>query len=112
MADNTTQVFSLLIISGFLVLLNGIVFLTAADYAAAYDLIGLAAGNASAFGPLGIVLGVLLFICAVLARTPKRKPAAILAIIFSLLAFAAGGGFIFGAIIGAVTGIIILATKK
>ncbi len=99
----------LVLVGGILVLLGGILF--AALGAALFSLIQLA-GVGSLLGIIGIVSGLAMIFSAFMmwSTDPMRvRMWGVIAIIFSLLSIANGGGFVIGFILGVVGSIMAFA---
>jgi hypothetical protein len=122
----TASIISL--IGGIIILLGGVVFLGAAAYVipnmnlnnvkvpqgmSAADLPRLISGVLSVMGGFGVVCGgiVLLSATMLLAKVGERRTWGILILVFSVLSFVGLGGFVIGAILGMIGGILALRWK-
>lgn len=113
---------------GIIILLGGVIFLGAATYVIPHinlsnvtvpqgmnraDLPRLISGVLSVMGGFGIVCGgiVLLSATMLLAKVGERRTWGVLILVFSVLSFVGLGGFVVGAILGIVGGILALRWK-
>jgi hypothetical protein len=118
----------LALVGGIVILLGGVVFVAASvfilphlDYANLNTPQGLTPGSIPALvsgvvgvmGVLGLVSGVIVLVSAVmlLANVGERRTWGVLILVFSVLSFLGLGGFIVGAILGIVGGILTLRWK-
>jgi len=109
-----TAGFIISLIAGIFVLINGIAWFMLSDL---FETLGL--GGMFGFGlvleTLGIitiVFAIILFIGAILIYMPgKELIGGILVLVFSIISFFTGGGFIIGAILGIIGGALGLAKK-
>ena len=102
------------IVSGILVLINGIVL--AAVGSVVSGIIpamwsGLASTATAALGAVGIVFGILILIGSGLTYYRRERAGGVLTLIFSILSVAVGGGFIIGEILGIAGGSLSVARK-
>jgi hypothetical protein len=122
----TASIFAL--VGGIIITLGGLLFLAASililphlDYAnlnvpqglTRADLPTLVSGIVGVMGVFGLVTGVIVLFSAImlLTRTGQRRTWGILILVFSILSFVGLGGFILGAILGIVGGILTLRWK-
>jgi len=113
-AKRATVGFVLSLIGGIFILINGIAWFALSNL---FDQLGLGGlfGFGLALDVLGgvmVVFAILVFIGAWLIYTPgKEMIGGILALIFSIISFIGGGGFVLGAILGLIGGILGLLKK-
>jgi hypothetical protein len=116
------------LIGGIIILLGGVIFIGAAAYVIPHinlnnvtvpqgmnraDLPRLISGILSVMGGFGLVCGgiVLLSATMLLAKVGERRTWGILILVFSVLSFVGLGGFIVGAILGIIGGVLALRWK-
>ena len=118
----------LALVGGIFMLLGGVIFLGVAAYVIPHlnlnnvtvpqgmdraSLPGLISGILSVMGVFGLVCGAIVLVSSsmILARVGERRTWGILILIFSILSFIGLGGFIVGAILGIIGGILTLRWK-
>ncbi len=118
----------LALVGGMIIILGGVIFIGAAVYILPHlnysnmtlpqgmdraSLPGLISGIVGVMGAFGLVCGAVVLVSAtmLLARVGQRRTWGILILIFSVLNFIGLGGFILGAILGIVGGILTLRWK-
>lgn len=118
----------LALVGGMIIILGGVIFIGAAVYILPHlnysnmtlpqgmdraSLPGLISGIVGVMGAFGLVCGAVVLVSAtmLLARVGQRRTWGILILIFSVLSFIGLGGFILGAILGIVGGILTLRWK-
>lgn len=116
------------LLGGIIITLGGVLFIAASIYILPYmsfpnvtppqglsptALPGLVAGIVGVMGTFGLVTGgvVLVSSTMLLAKVGQRRTWGILILVFSVLSFVGLGGFILGAILGIVGGILTLRWK-
>ena len=109
-----TTGFIISLIAGILIVINGLMFVALAEFLETLEtslpifVTGIFAGLAA----VGVILGVLVIIGAILIYMPgKEVIGGILVIIISILSIVIGGGFLIGLILGIIGGILGLAKK-
>ncbi|HZD43897.1 MAG TPA: DUF6114 domain-containing protein [Methanomicrobiales archaeon] len=110
--DNPIIAIILSIIGGILILINGIIILAVGTFFLPFGAAAYAASIVIAVGVWGIICGIIiLFGSYVLYNRPVRNHVlwGVIIIIFSILSFFAGGGFIIGAILGIIGGAVAIA---
>jgi len=113
-AKRATVGFILSLIGGIFILLNGLVWFAMSDFFNSLGLGGMF-GFGLALDVLGgilVVFAIIIFIGAYLIYMPGNEMiGGILVLIFSIISFIGGGGFVIGAILGLVGGILGLLKK-
>ena len=72
---------------------------------------GLFGGVIMVLAVLGLISGIIVIAGSVMAKEGKETMMGILTLVFAIVGFFAGGGFIIGSILGIVGGALILAKK-
>ena len=118
---NTASILAL--VGGILMTLSGMLFLAVSvfilpniSYANLHvppgvtNMAGLVSGAVGVVGLFGLVSGIIVLASAVLLRTTpsQRKTWGVLMLVFSILSFVGFGGFVVGAVLGVVGGIMTL----
>ena len=115
----------LALIGGIFIIVGGVLFLGVAAYVVPHldlsnikvpqgmdraSLPGLISGVLTVMGAFGLVCGAIVLVSAtmLLAKVGQRRTWGILILVFSVLSFIGLGGFIIGAILGIVGGVLIL----
>lgn len=118
----------LALVGGIFMVLGGIIFIGVAAFVLphvnfsnmtvpqglnAAGLHGLISGVVGVMGGAGLVCGAVVFVSAtmLLAKVGQRRTWGILALVFSVLSFIGLGGFVIGAILGIIGGILTLRWK-
>lgn len=111
--------FALSLLSGLLILVNGLV--VALGAATVRAILGsltfpvqfpaFVGAVITFIGILGLVLGMLVLVGAYLIRRGSLTSGGIMTLVFSLIAIFTGGGFIVGTILGAIGGVLAMAGK-
>ena len=118
----------LALVGGVFMVLGGVIFLGAAAFVIPHlnlsnvtvprgmdraSLPGLISGILSIMGGFGLVCGSIVLVSAalVMAKVGERRTWGILILIFSVLSFLGLGGFVIGAILGIIGGVLILRWK-
>lgn len=118
----------LALVGGVFMILGGVIFLGVATYVIPHlnlsnvtvpqgmdraSLPGLISGVLTVMGGFGLVCGSIVLVSAamLLARVGDRRTWGILTLIFSVLSFLGLGGFIIGAILGIIGGVLVLRWK-
>jgi hypothetical protein len=113
---------------GVVILLGGLIFIGASIYVIPHlnfsnmtvpqglnraDLPGLVSGVVGVMGAVGLVCGSVVLVSAsmLLAKVGQRRTWGVLILIFAVLSFLGLGGFIVGAILGIIGGILVLRWK-
>ena len=112
MAGKPTAAFALVLIGGILVLIGGLVTLALGAVTSVVSSIG--GLGVATDGALGLIFGVIMIVSALmLNNTDKKKVTmwSVIALIFSLLSLANGGGFVIGFILGLIGSILGLTYK-
>jgi hypothetical protein len=107
--NKPTAAFILTLFGGILVLLAGILIAVVGAVATIF-----LAGIGGAIGLVGIISGIVMIISAVMMNSTNKSKVttwSIIALVFSLISLANGGGFIIGFILGLVGGILGLTYK-
>ncbi|HUI23952.1 MAG TPA: DUF6114 domain-containing protein [Nitrososphaerales archaeon] len=115
----------LALIGGIFIIVGGVLFLGVAAYVVPHldlsnikvpqgmdraSLPGLISGVLTVMGAFGLVCGAIVLVSAtmLLAKVGQRRTWGILILVFSVLSFIGLGGFVIGAILGIVGGVLIL----
>ena len=118
----------LALVGGMIIALGGVIFIGAAAFVLPHlnysnvivpqgmdraSLPGLISGVVGVMGAFGLVCGAIVLLSAtmLLAKVGRRRTWGILTLVFSVLSFIGLGGFIIGAILGIVGGILALRWK-
>jgi Family of unknown function (DUF6114) len=118
----------LALVGGILILLGGVIFIALSVFILPHlsyanltppkgldpaSIPGLVSGFVGIMGGFGLVSGIIVLVSAimVLANSGERRTWGILILIFSVLSFIGLGGFVIGAILGIVGGVMILRWK-
>ena len=119
----------LALVGGMIIILGGVIFIGVAAFILPHlnysnltvpkgmdraSLPGLISGVVGVMGGFGLVCGAIVLLSAtmLLARVGRRRTWGILILVFSVLSFVGLGGFIIGAILGIVGGILALRWKS
>ena len=115
----------LALVGGIFIIVGGVLFLGVAAYVVPHldlsnikvpqgmdraSLPGLISGVLAVMGAFGLVCGAIVLVSAtmLLAKVGQRRTWGILILVFSVLSFIGLGGFVIGAILGIVGGVLIL----
>jgi hypothetical protein len=102
------------LIGGILILIVAIGVLALGSlFAGAASILGVGGLGALAMIPgiLGLISGIIVIVCAVMAKPGKEVMFGVLALVFSIIGFFGGGGLYIGSILGIVGGALIIAKK-
>ena len=116
------------LVGGIIIILGGVLFLGVATYVIPHldlsnvtvpqgidraNLPTLISGVLTAMGGFGLVCGSIVLISAsmLLARVGQRRTWGVLILVFSVLSFVGLGGFVVGAILGILGGVLVLRWK-
>jgi hypothetical protein len=118
----------LALVGGMIIVLGGVIFIGVSAFVIPHlnfsnmtvpqgfnraNLPGLVSGVVGAMGVVGLVCGAIVLVSAtmLLAKVGQRRTWGILILVFSVLSFIGLGGFIIGAILGIIGGILTLRWK-
>jgi len=118
----------LALLGGIFMIVGGMIFIGAAVYVLPHidygnltvpqgfdraSLPGLISGIVELMGSVGLVCGIIVLVSAtmLLARQGQRRTWGILVLVFSVLSFVGLGGFVIGAILGIIGGVLALRWK-